>query len=82
MFAQADSVSSSTTDAPAAVRDAEEALQLRREAPATRGSPILLDDDYLRSPLAAFHARLAEAYAAAGKPEDAERESARARALR
>ncbi len=69
-------------DAEAAVREAGEALRLRKEAEGADRSILFVNDDYLRSPLAAFHGRLAEALAAAGRTEEAAREAARAKALR
>jgi hypothetical protein len=69
-------------DAPTAVRDAEEALRLREAANRDARSSLFVNDYYLRSPLAEYHARLAEAYAAAGRTSDAERERGKAAALR
>ena len=69
-------------DAALAVREAEEALRLRREANARGRSSLFIDDYYLRSPLADYHLRLAEALSAAGRAEDAARERARGEALR
>lgn len=69
-------------NATAAVEDAEEALRIRTSADAAAGSLLFVNDYYLRSPLAAFHLRLADAYAADGRPKDAARENALAGALR
>ena len=69
-------------DFAAAVQEAEDALRRRGEPSAAAGSSLFVNDYYLRSPLAAFHRRLSDAYAAAGRPADAAREDALARALR
>ncbi len=69
-------------DAAEAAAQAEEALRLRTASDASAGSLLFVNDYYLRSPLSAFHRRLGEAYAAAGRPEDAARENALAGALR
>jgi hypothetical protein len=69
-------------DAAGALADAGEAMRLRKDADSANRSTMFVNDYYLRSPLAEFHARLAAAYAAAGRKDEAAVEEARARSLR
>lgn len=65
-----------------AVAEAVEALRLRQDPRPPESIAYLANDNYLRSPLAAFHHRLSQAYGAVGRHADAARERALATALR